>query len=234
MFLGSMQHGACTIQPTKINFSPDELAQMITRCGLNRLNQFAAFLAMMIRNSRQNPKLLSLLRSLDEILYSGLQLPRDEEQFAYANGLKLKVSLTRSFQARCLLTRSNVSRTCLATRSAVRCSCPWEVPALQRPSFVLWTPPPTLSSPLRQISQKQVTKARHLRWRSSLSCRTQGIVPTRRSVHQTDTSILVTCSWRSSRIPMSSGDGTMTGSRARTVSVVTPSRLYFVTSPYET
>ncbi|THH20855.1 hypothetical protein EW146_g586 [Bondarzewia mesenterica] len=90
MLLGSLQHGACTIQPSKINFSADELVQMIKDCGLNRLNQFAAFLAVTIRNSRQNPKLLALLRSLDDIVYSGLPLPRDEEQFAYQTGLKLR------------------------------------------------------------------------------------------------------------------------------------------------
>ncbi|THH09744.1 hypothetical protein EW146_g8595 [Bondarzewia mesenterica] len=65
-------------------------SEWIKNCGLNRLNQFAAFLAVTIRNSRQKPKLLALLRSFDDIVYSGLPLPRDEEQFAYQTGLKLR------------------------------------------------------------------------------------------------------------------------------------------------
>jgi hypothetical protein len=64
---------------------------MIIRCRMNRLNQFAGFLATNIRASRHNPKLLALLQSLDEIAYSGLPLPQDDEAWAYAHGLPLKV-----------------------------------------------------------------------------------------------------------------------------------------------
>lgn len=64
---------------------------MIHRCGLNRLNQFATFLSTHLRGSRQNPKLLQYLQSLDEILYSGLPLEREDEEWAYKKGLKIKV-----------------------------------------------------------------------------------------------------------------------------------------------
>jgi hypothetical protein len=91
MLLGSLQHGSCTIQPTKISFSPDELMDMIVRCHMNRLNQFASFLATNIRASRQNQKLLTFLQTLDEMAYSGLPLPQDDEAWAYSQGLQLKV-----------------------------------------------------------------------------------------------------------------------------------------------
>ncbi|KAI0313551.1 acetyl-CoA synthetase-like protein [Amylostereum chailletii] len=90
MALGAFQHGACIIQPTKIGFSSSELSWMVSRCGLTRLNQFATFLTIHIRNARLDPKLLGILRSMDEILYSGLPLPREDEEWAYQNGLKLK------------------------------------------------------------------------------------------------------------------------------------------------
>lgn len=94
MLIGSLQYGSCVIQPTAIAFSPTELVDMIHRCGLNRLNQFATFLAIHLRASRTDSKLLSLLGNLDEILYSGLPLPREDEEWAYQNGLKLRVSPT--------------------------------------------------------------------------------------------------------------------------------------------
>jgi hypothetical protein len=55
---------------------------MIRRCGLNRLNQFASFLSIMIhfRNARQDAKLPSML-SLDDVLYSGLSLSQEDEQW---------------------------------------------------------------------------------------------------------------------------------------------------------
>ncbi|KAI0068384.1 acetyl-CoA synthetase-like protein [Artomyces pyxidatus] len=90
MLMGSLQHGACTIQPSKIAFSADELSWMVQKCGLNRLNQFASFLANHLRSARKNPKLLSLFQSLDEVLYSGLPLPREEEVWAYENAIKLR------------------------------------------------------------------------------------------------------------------------------------------------
>ncbi|KAJ7235905.1 acetyl-CoA synthetase-like protein [Mycena haematopus] len=76
MLIGSLQHGSCVIEPTKISFSSEELVAMVHRCGLNRLNQFAAFLCNHLRASRQDPKFLSLLTSLDEVLYSGMPLAR--------------------------------------------------------------------------------------------------------------------------------------------------------------
>lgn len=90
MLIGSLQHGSCVIQPTQISFSSEELISLVHRCGLNRLNQFAAFLATHFRASRQDPKLLSVLSSLDEVLYSGMPLAREEEEWAYRNGIKLR------------------------------------------------------------------------------------------------------------------------------------------------
>ena len=91
MLIGSLQHGTCTIRPTVINFSSSELMDMVTRCGLNRLNQFASFLVTHLRNSRSDSKLLSTLSGLDEVLYSGLPLVHDEEVYARQNGIQLKV-----------------------------------------------------------------------------------------------------------------------------------------------
>ncbi|KAI9572866.1 acetyl-CoA synthetase-like protein [Boletus coccyginus] len=90
MLIGALQHGTCTIQPTKIAFSSEELVDMILRCQLNRLNQFSTFLSSQLRNARLHPKLLEQLRSLSEIIFSGLPLQREDEEFAYRNGLKIK------------------------------------------------------------------------------------------------------------------------------------------------
>ncbi|KAG6828193.1 hypothetical protein H0H92_008812 [Tricholoma furcatifolium] len=90
MLLGSLQHGACVIQPTAILFSSTELIDMIQLGGLNRLNQFATFLSNHLKIARQDPKLLTLLQGLDELLYTGLPLPREDEEWAYKNGLKLR------------------------------------------------------------------------------------------------------------------------------------------------
>ena len=71
---------------------------MITRCGLNRLNQFATFLGHHLRNSKTNPKLLQALVQLDGVLYSGLALGREEEAWALQNGVNLQVNRVRLLQ----------------------------------------------------------------------------------------------------------------------------------------
>ncbi|KAF8446057.1 hypothetical protein L210DRAFT_3725570 [Boletus edulis BED1] len=90
MLIGALQHGSCTVQPTKIAFSSEELVDMIHRCHLNRLNQFPTFFSSHLRNARLHPKLLGQLQTLDEIIYSGLPLRHEDEEFAYHNGLKIK------------------------------------------------------------------------------------------------------------------------------------------------
>ena len=91
VLIGSLCHGSCTIQPTSIAFSSEELLDMIARCGLNRLKQFATFLGHHFRNSKADPKLLQALVQLDEVLYSGLALGREEEAWALQNGVNLQV-----------------------------------------------------------------------------------------------------------------------------------------------
>ncbi|KAI0830640.1 acetyl-CoA synthetase-like protein [Trametes gibbosa] len=89
MLSGMIQHGSCTVQFTKQAFSSDELADMVHRCGLSRINQFPTFLTHHLRNSRNNPKLLALLQGLDEILISGLMMSPEDEEWVYRNGIKL-------------------------------------------------------------------------------------------------------------------------------------------------
>ena len=91
VLIGSLQHGTCTVQPTKIAFSSEELVDMILRCHLNRLNQFSTFLSTHLRNARLDSKLLGQLKSLSEIAFSGLPLYREDEEFAYHHGLQIKV-----------------------------------------------------------------------------------------------------------------------------------------------
>lgn len=122
MFLGSLQHGACVVIPTSMAFSAIELGDMITRCGLNRLNQFAPFLVHHLRAARSDPKVFSLLDNLDELLYSGA-LPREEEDWGFRSGLKLRVSIAiPTYFLSFSLTRH--CRTSLAPQNAASCSCP--------------------------------------------------------------------------------------------------------------
>ena len=90
--IGSQYYGSCTIQPTSIVFSPEELLDMIARCGLNRLKQFATFFGQILRSSKTDPKLLHALVQLDEAQCSGVALGREEEVWAFQNGVNVEVN----------------------------------------------------------------------------------------------------------------------------------------------
>ncbi|KAL0572084.1 hypothetical protein V5O48_009878 [Marasmius crinis-equi] len=90
MLIGGLQHGACVVQPTSMPFSSQELADMITNAGINRLWAFAAFISLHFRSARQNPKLESMLAGLDEILTSGMPLPREDAEYAGGAGFALR------------------------------------------------------------------------------------------------------------------------------------------------
>jgi len=91
VLIGTLQHGASIVQPSKMPFSSQELMDMIHFTGLNRLYQFAAFLSAHLRVSRQDPKFLSMLAGLDQVLTCGMPLSREDEQWALSNNLRLVV-----------------------------------------------------------------------------------------------------------------------------------------------
>ena len=124
VFIGTLQHGSCVIQPTRIGFSSEELIDMIGRCGLNRLNQFTPFLSVHFRNARQDSKLLSMLLSLDEILYSGLPLSQEDEQWALKIGINLRVSPCSNIITLYFLKIDNFVRIYLVAQKSEACYSP--------------------------------------------------------------------------------------------------------------
>ena len=124
MFIGTLQHGSCLIQPTSIGFSSGELIDMVRRCGLNRLNQFASFLSVHFRNARQDAKLLSMLLSLDDVLYSGLPLSQEDEQWALKIGIKIRVSHSSIIITLYFLKNDNFVRIYLVAQKSERCYSP--------------------------------------------------------------------------------------------------------------
>jgi hypothetical protein len=93
-FLRIIPQGSCIVQATQIPFSSEELVDQVERCGVNHISQFPTFLARHLQRARQDAKLLSILRNLDEVLYGGLPLAREEEEWACQNGIKLRVRPT--------------------------------------------------------------------------------------------------------------------------------------------
>ncbi|KAJ3891354.1 hypothetical protein GG344DRAFT_76959 [Lentinula edodes] len=90
LLISLMQYGTCIIQPKRIPCATEELIEMIKFGNLNRLWQFATFFSIHLKAARKDPKLLSLLVSLEEVTTCGMALSQEDEAFAYQSGIKLK------------------------------------------------------------------------------------------------------------------------------------------------
>jgi hypothetical protein len=227
VLLGSLQHGACTIQPSKIAFSTAELARMVHKCGLNRLNQFATFLANHIRNAGIDPKAAALLRSFDEVLYSGLPLAAEAEKWAYENGVRLKVPPLSPLRRATRHLIASDHRTCSEAPSLARCFSRAVGTTAARGSSSHCPAPCTSSVHCRSQShaRRRATQRRRRACWSSSSVPSLRTVPTLRCARPTAISIRATSSSSPSLAFTSPAAATMTGSRARTASGATPGSL---------
>nr|GAT58468.1 acetyl-CoA synthetase-like protein [Mycena chlorophos] len=90
MLMGHIQHNACIVRPLSNPFTSSQLCEMVRDCGLSRVNIFASYLAGHLRNARHDGTLLDSLQKLDEIVYTGLPLAREDEAWAFSQGIKLR------------------------------------------------------------------------------------------------------------------------------------------------
>jgi hypothetical protein len=76
-----------------MDFSTEELLEMISQCDLNRVVLYATFLSKHIRNAQKHGKVLKAMQGLRQILHTGVTLNREDEEWAFAHNLALTVSI---------------------------------------------------------------------------------------------------------------------------------------------
>lgn len=92
-FVAAFYHRVCTVQTSSMGMSTEELVALIKTCGVNRVVLYAPFLSSHIRNAKDDPELLDLLRNCKQIMHTGVTLNVDDEDWAYKNGLPISVRL---------------------------------------------------------------------------------------------------------------------------------------------
>ncbi|KAJ7171029.1 putative amp-CoA ligase [Mycena filopes] len=88
-FLAASFLGFCTAQSPGIGMSTQELMNMITSCGLNRLAVYATFLSAYIKAAQQDSEVLSALQGFRQIVHTGVALNPEDEEWARANHLPI-------------------------------------------------------------------------------------------------------------------------------------------------
>ncbi|KAI0764537.1 acetyl-CoA synthetase-like protein [Trametes elegans] len=104
-FLGAVHTGTCMVQTSSMAATAEEFLALVRVCGLTRLILFATFLANIIRAARTDPAIRDALKDLRQIFHTGVALNKEDEQWAYDNGLRIITSYSTTETAPLLRSR---------------------------------------------------------------------------------------------------------------------------------
>lgn len=94
-FLRSFFHGDCTVLTPKLVWQPDELAGIISECGVTNISLYASLVGDIIHKARNSPNLREKLRTLDSLAYGGG--PLDERSLEWAKEMNIPISVRSGF-----------------------------------------------------------------------------------------------------------------------------------------
>ncbi|OJT05027.1 hypothetical protein TRAPUB_4183 [Trametes pubescens] len=104
-FLGAVHTGACLAQSSSMAVSPQEFLGLVQVCGLTRLILYATFLSEIIRAGKKDETIREALKSLRQIFHTGVALNKEDEAWAYENGLRMITSYSTTETAPLLRSR---------------------------------------------------------------------------------------------------------------------------------
>ncbi|KAJ7625662.1 acetyl-CoA synthetase-like protein [Roridomyces roridus] len=96
--------GHCVVQTSKPDFEVDELLAMVNDEGLNVLFLYAPWFSKLLDIARTNEVLLSTLKSMSQINYTGAALNPDDEIWAMEQGIPVTNCYATTETAGCLVT----------------------------------------------------------------------------------------------------------------------------------
>ncbi|TFK91211.1 acetyl-CoA synthetase-like protein [Polyporus arcularius HHB13444] len=92
LFLGSIHVGACMVQTSSMDIPDKEFLNIVRLHRLSTVVLYATFLGRLINSAQQDPEMKDALKSIDQIIHTGVALHKEEEEWAYANGIKIVTS----------------------------------------------------------------------------------------------------------------------------------------------
>ncbi|EIW55359.1 acetyl-CoA synthetase-like protein [Trametes versicolor FP-101664 SS1] len=104
-FLGAIHTGACLAQSSSMAVSPQEFLGLVQVCGLTRLILYATFLSEIIRAAKKDETIRDGLKGLRQIFHTGVALNKEDEAWAYENGLRMITSYSTTETAPLLRSR---------------------------------------------------------------------------------------------------------------------------------
>ncbi|KAL1946347.1 hypothetical protein VTO73DRAFT_15474 [Trametes versicolor] len=91
-FLGAVYLGQCVTQTSGMVISPEELIGLTSICKMTILVMYAPFLSTLIKAAQQDPAVKDALKSINQVVHTGVALNKEDEEWAYANGVRIMTS----------------------------------------------------------------------------------------------------------------------------------------------
>ncbi|KAF9016263.1 acetyl-CoA synthetase-like protein [Hymenopellis radicata] len=95
--------GHCLVETSRSDFTAEELKLLVNHCGVNRLFLYAPWLSSLVSVARTDPEVLTILRGIRQISYTGAALNPDDEAWAVENGLPLTVMYATTEVGPCMI-----------------------------------------------------------------------------------------------------------------------------------
>lgn len=121
-YLGCLYTGSCLVQPSRRDFTIEELFRMVNVCGLNHMTTYGTYLTPYIQAARKDRAILKLLQEMRTVSYDGVPISVADDDWCFENGIPMIVSIF--YFASCwdgvILTLQNNNRTCTLPQKWVR------------------------------------------------------------------------------------------------------------------
>ncbi len=79
------------VQTSSMDIPDKEFLNIVRMHRLSTVVLYATFLGRLINSAQQDTEMKDALKSIDQIIHTGVALHKEEEEWAYANGIKIVV-----------------------------------------------------------------------------------------------------------------------------------------------
>ncbi|KAJ7037809.1 acetyl-CoA synthetase-like protein [Mycena alexandri] len=95
--------GQCLVQTSRANFDADEFLALVKEGGVNRVFLYAPWLSNILKKARTDPQVLSVLKAMRQLIYTGASMNPEDEAWMVAQGLPATLMYASTECCLCLI-----------------------------------------------------------------------------------------------------------------------------------
>lgn len=93
--------GSCLIQTSKADMDPSEFYALVEQGGMNRCLLYASWFSRLLEIAKKDTKMLSTLKDMRQIVYTGASLNPENEKWVYEQGIPVTLMYATTEIGKC-------------------------------------------------------------------------------------------------------------------------------------